>query len=278
MTKQMIRRSRLGQPSQAFIPQTRPFGTTLLAYFAGFAAAVFVLGGEVQKANAVPILQLYLEEASYDQYDRTWVLELPQLSNPTFRLWAIGNTERSPITNVRLSVAYPAFLRTPAEDLVFSFLPSTTGGYGGFTDPSVPPAPVFLGIGGPNTQPLIAGTMKLPSHGVFGAGTVWQEFHLGDFTLTDSPIADFSETFPAPGNTRGQINVYEVRIGYPRPLPEGTTIHFDLYGVVAGRGVFAPVSHDAEVRRVPEPASAALLLMLVGASGVAWRVRKRRRS
>src|SRR3546814_14635361 len=88
---------------------------------------------------------------------------------------------------------------------------------------------------------------SLPPHGVYGAGTTWQEYLLGDFSLTDSQIANFEVLFPdAPGATSGQINVYEITVS---GIGVGGFVHFDLYGSLLGgqkvKSVFAPFSHDS---------------------------------
>jgi len=228
-------------------------------------------------AWAVPILQLYIEGATYDMASETWTLETypGETGAVNFRLWVIGNPNpRGPIYNVRLSVAYPAELRTDGYDLSFSFVPSTTGDLGGFFDPSVPPPPTLVQYGAEGTSPTIVGRSKLPPHGVFGPGTIWQEFALGDFALRDSPLGDFYEAFPHPTGSCGQINVYEVSVFHTGGLSlVGTTLHFDAYGYVKrGRRqlpVFAPFSHDAEVHPVPNPSSVALLLSLL-LSGGGW--------
>ncbi|MCS7236694.1 MAG: choice-of-anchor N protein [Thermoguttaceae bacterium] len=227
------------------------------------------------RVSAAPILQLYIEGVNFRPDDRTWVLELPPSPAIEFRLWAVGATDNfGSIFNVRLSAAYPSSLRSGSNDLAFLLTPATTGGLGGFTDPSTPSVPVFSGSGGPGTTPLIFGSTYLPSHGVFGPDTVWQEFSLGDFTLRDSPIANFENSFPAPTAELGQINVYRVRVSYPSLLPEGTTIHFDVYGVVEGRReprpVFGPPSHDAEIRIDPAVIPVPPTVLLAVSMGVSW--------
>ena len=58
----------------------------------------------------------------------------------------------------------------------------------------------------------MTGGKSLANHGTYGDGWEWQEFLLGDFTLSDSPIADFFDVFPTVGVADGQINVYEIVI------------------------------------------------------------------
>ena len=81
-------------------------------------------------------------------------------------------------------------------------------------------------------RPRIYGRKRLPSHGVYGSGFEWQEFALGNFTKTDSPIADFIYEFPTSFDANaGQINVYDLLITGPI-----TDVHFDTYGRIdAGR-------------------------------------------
>lgn len=203
-------------------------------------------------AKAIPVLQLYIEGATYDASSETW---LAGGLGPV-RLWAIGNVNgpggMGPIGNVRLSAAYQA----TTGPVTIGLTPSTTGGFGGFLDPSTSPAPTFIQSVTNGSAPLLPDGSSLPSHGIFGPGTHWREFGLGNFTLTDSPMADFIVSFPStlfPGT--GQINVYEVSV-------TGTSaVHFDLYDTVtaANHAKFAPFSHDAEVPEVPEPAPLALI-------------------
>ncbi len=172
-----------------------------------------------------------------------------------------------------------------------TFTPSTINlaDFPDFPDTSTPPQPVLNtyvrtsntggvyeyfdgGLVDDGGAPVLADGTNLPTHGIFGPGTVWYEYSLGDFSLTDSPSGDFIGSFPTevfPGT--GQINVYEVSaVGY-----SGATLHFDLYDTVVSknRSVFAPFSHDAdaEANIIPEPASY-LVWLLIGLTwaGSAW--------
>lgn len=212
------------------------------------------------EASAVPVLQLYIEGASYDSGTESWYA-----ASGDFRLWAIANlggpggTGGAAIENVRLSAVY-ADPGTPVTITVTPARIGGTGSYGGFTDAAASAAPTLLGIVTDGSTPRIGGDRFLPGHGEFGAGKVWHEFALGNFDAADSQLADFVGTFPAPGTgTTAQINAYDVRV-------EGAEAHFDLYGIITdARGktsyVFAPFSHDATdgSRSVPVPATLALL-------------------
>jgi len=245
-----------------------------LKLLGGLMVAVVLGTTAARDAVAIPILQLYIEGATYDDVTDTWV----STSTSPVRLWAIGNVDgeggMGTITDVQLAIAYASGL-----DPAFTLTPSTTGGYLSFTDPSTPSAPT-AGPTGDGTQPQLNDGSDLPAHGIYGSGTEWQQFELGDFSLTDSEIEDFNDD-PAPtasGSTEGQINVYEVSVS---GVDEGTVFHFDLFNHVVGgndgKYVFAPFSHDAEGGgdngggggggAIPEPASVLVwgLLGLLGA-------------
>jgi len=225
---------------------------------------------------------------------------------------------------VKLAIAYSYLERsgfdegdeTPDTDLFFSLAGSTTEDYGGFTDPAEPPVsnmttgawgdlgvdrdvdvPGFFGFGLEGTVPELGDGSSLPSHDEYGPGVVWQEFLLGDLTLTDSLIADFNGDLeiPVPTDKMGQINVYEIQVfraewaddgavTFSDQSLHGVELHFDLYNHVMGKNkakiVFAPFSHDADgtVTYVPAPSALVGLLSMgvVGLAGALWRRRRKK--
>src|SRR3546814_15651716 len=83
----------------------------------------------------------------------------------------------------------------------------------GVVDPSTPSTPVHRQTVDDGSLPLLFDGESIPAHGVYGAGVEWQEFGLGDFALTDSPVGDFINTFPTDFFIgAGQINVYELSV------------------------------------------------------------------
>jgi hypothetical protein len=247
-----------------------------------------------QPAQAVPILQIYLEGGTYNTETESWELTpIGSSAGGTFRLWVIGNVKgpggKGTISDVRLSVAY-----SQAQlGLELALTPSTTGGYEGYVDPSTAAVPTQNlvintslgevtttdGIVRNGSAPVLGDGHPLPPHGIYGPGVVWQEYALGDFTFTDSPIADFIGGFPtAPSISQGQINVYEISA----TGGHGTTLHFDVYDHIGAENhakyKFAPFSHDGDgdVNVVPEP-TAMLIWGGIGLAGLVagWRRKKR---
>ena len=213
-------------------------------------------------ANAVPLLQLYIEGATYDPVDETWVAPI----NDTFILWAIGNVAgdggKGVLSNVNLAVAYSS---ADISTIDITIDGTTTSVW---TDPSTPADPALIQtVAG--SAPILYGGSSLAPHGIYGPGTSFDEFSLGTFDSEDSPIADLITSFPLvePATLEGQINAYAVTI-------TGTNYaHFDLYGSYEGskvKATFAPFSHDASAVPIPS----AMLLLGFGLVGIAGLRRK----
>lgn len=205
-------------------------------------------------AQALPNLQLYIEGATYDSGTETWVT-----TSDNFKLWVIGDADAGAgILDVSLTAAY-----LTGESGTITLTSTTTGGFGGFTDPSTPVAPsVTILASADGAVPVLGDGSSLPTHGIFGPGTSFRQWSLGDFTLLDSPLGDFQTTVPSPSGTKfGQINAYDVAVtGFSQ-------LHFDAFDHIEGstHSSFAPFSHDAGTS-VPEPTT--LLLFGGGLMGL----------
>jgi len=222
-------------------------------------------------ASADPLLQLYVEGATYAG-DDTWTLG--PTSDP-IRLWVIGNVStpsgKGTIFDVKLAVAYATGLNP-----TISLTPATTAGgdYAFIADPSTPVVPTFLQTVTDGSIPKMGDGTAIPSGGVFGPGTSWSEYSLGDLAMHDSPVGDFITTFPSTlTQNAGQINVYEISIS---GVPDGTSVYFDAYDhYVSSQNkahyVVVPGSHDAGIT-VPVPGAA--LLGLLGFSLIGWLKRR----
>lgn len=190
--------------------------------------AVFLLAAG---AHAVPVLQIYIEGATYDTNTETWTT-----SESEFDLWVIGDVDaQGTILGVKLTASFFGLSGT------MTVTPTTTSL---ITDPSTPAAPTVFATG-------TGGHTVLPDHGIFNDPTMvgWTDFSLGDMSLTDSPIADFNgnEIFPTVFPDNGQVNVYHI-------VMEGwTKVHFDAYGETVnssnGKKSFwkSPFSHEGTV-------------------------------
>jgi hypothetical protein len=237
----------------------------------------------IPSAQATPVLQLYVEGSTYDTKTESWILS-PSGSSAggSFRLWVIGNVAgpggKGTIEDVRLSASYDGSL----GQLQINLTPATTGGSGGFTDPSTPLNPGFIQFvpDAADAVPLFGNGRELPTHEEFVPGIAWQEFSLGDFGQTDSPVADFITSFPSALDNpdSGQINVYDVTVlAADGGTVHGTNIHFDLYDHVVAKNhttyKFAPFSHD--VTLIPAPSAAWASLPLVFSLAVVGIVRRR---
>jgi hypothetical protein len=239
-----------------------------------FLLTVAVLGVALlwaTSAFALPALQIYIEGATYDNLTESWVSQ----STGPIRLWTVAAVgDYGSIMDVKLAIAYESGL-TPS----FALSGSSTGGYNGFADPSTASDPTFNKTVTDGSAPVLGDGSSLPTHGIYGSGTTWSEYLLGNFTETDSYIADFngSTDSPTPNmSKKGQINVYEINVA---GVAAGTGFHFDLYDHYynehsdADVFVNAPFSHDGDTTTVPEPGTLALVGM--GVAGLATRLRRR---
>lgn len=226
----------------------------------------------VSTAQGVPSLQLYMEGATYEAETQTWVLAPPgSSSGDSFRLWTLGNIDgpggQGTLENVRLSVAYDGVGLSvePTITLTSSLTSSLAGVFGGWTDWFVPVDPgVPIRTVTDGSSPILGDGGSLPSHGIFGQGTHWQEFGLGNFDETGDSIGDIIDEFPLnPSATGGQINVYDISV----LNGSGLSLHFDLYDTLVSNNhaKFAPFSHDAEI--VPIPGGAVLAMAGFGLIG-----------
>jgi hypothetical protein len=227
--------------------------------------ALFLSLGSV--AHAVPELQLYIEGATYDSATETWVA-----GGGNIRLWVLGNVSgpgnHGPISNVQLTAAHKT-----GEVGTITLTPTTTSL---LADPSTPGAPVLNGaVGADGTVPIMSDGGALPTHGIFGAGTSFTQWGIGNFTLNDSPAGDFITSFPSTlFANKGQINAYDVVItGY-------SFVHFDAFNSIQGHthamAIKAPFSHDAEGSGTPVPEPGSVVLLGLGLVGSA--VTRRRRA
>jgi hypothetical protein len=227
-------------------------------------------------AKADPSLQLYVEGATYDTGSSTWTI-----SGASVTLWVVAQGGAS---DVRIYVASPT-----TSGLTETVTPTRIGGGSGsytfpggstpFQDSGLAASPT-LGTTGVGTTPP-----GLSPHGVYGSGTSWQEFKLGNFSSppgTTVNIADFSGTSPInPDSDTGIIYGYTVAFnGVP-----GVGVPVNIDATSGGGSDFAPYSHSARGTgtpdappAAPEPSTIALALTGLIPLGVVWRRRSRRRS
>ncbi len=210
------------------------------------------------KAAAVPTLQLDILGGTYDPVTETIVA-----SSSTFQLYAylIPNS-RNPIGDTySISAALVPQTVPPGGSLGSFMVNGTTIGVTSGMYYGIPPLEAYLA---PDPG-------DLPPHGIFQ--TYFREF---SFQFSPSNRAAVYNTQDNPGTgPTSQSNggmYYQMFTIDTSLLAAGYAIHFDLYNTIIGSNPadvdisqFAPFSHDAESRRVPEAST----LFLLGAGLVA---------
>lgn len=246
-----------------------------------FVLALLIFSAQI---HAVPLLQLYVEGAEYDYDHESWVFE-PIDANDSITLWVIGNVNgpggKGDINDVNVVFTY-ADVDTP---VTYTLTPTTTDLFLGFADSSTPNDPALVQVVDDGSRPEMINGKSLAPHDVYGNGWEWQQFALGDFSLTDSQIKDFIDTVPTVNlndQLVGQINAYEIMVD-----GDVTDFHIDAFGYYEQTkgnktkimATFAPYSHDAGTginSPVHVPEASMIALMGVGLAGIGFASRRRR--
>lgn len=186
------------------------------------ALLLFACVAVAPAAKALPALQLYIPEASYDLTLQTWII-----TEDDFEIWVVGDVgSKGTIFNVDLAASV----------------------YGSSGSVSITPSDPLVPTPLQDLTPELnrPGYQGLVSHEEYKNANDHLFWTLGDFTQQDDAIMDYQ-----PGNESdtgtGEIKKYMVHVsGYE-------AVHFDAFDhYFTGRGahqspnyVTAPYSHDA---------------------------------
>jgi hypothetical protein len=196
-------------------------------------------------AFAVPTLQLFSENATYDPVTQSWIIT----ENP-FVLQILGAdqpNQLSLIDDVTLFIAVPDSSGSITIQGISTSLESGAFGPLTFDDDDII-----------NGEPPFAG--QFPPHGIYPTFFIsipLEDLQVNDASDTIINSVDIAEGITPPGTDTGDIDLYQISYsGF-------SFLHMDLVGTTHYSGnkpssqEFAPFSHDATA--VPEPGTVMLL-------------------
>ena len=220
----------------------------------------------VPAVQAVPVLQLYIDGATYDDATQTWIT-----TETSYELYVIG---MGSLDNVTLSLALEGLGETDdpsaaSVDIDGTGYPTGSWAYGY--------APLSNEVEAWNS-----GKTDLQKHSVypswyteFGLGSFTNQGGIGNVNHDDALDEDDPYWLPTEGyissNHQGWFQSYRIDI------TPGYAVHFDLY-TLNGDGTideFSPFSHDASGGEIPEPATMLLFGIGLAGAGVVRKLRKR---
>ncbi len=203
-----------------------------------------------QAAMAIPALQIYIPDATWDASTQTWIT-----GESDFELWVIAaNTDSKPLYDLTLSVAL-----ADGQAPVAGALSIDGTDYNSFA------------YGTPPSWGDDAG--DYPPHGIYP--TNYTELYIADLVDTYPVIVHNMQPGSYDDTAPGKIFKFDVSTSYD-------WVHFDAYAFFNesdGRFTFVPNSHDGEKGRIPPPTipEPATLLLFGSALAVVGGIRKLRK-